>query len=235
LSIGRTPAGSGRHKTIGRTPAGSGRHETIGRTPAGSGRHKTIGRTPAGSGRHKTIRRTHPRSRQGSLKTCAHRHAEGMLRAMVSRVSLLLAVSLCACASGAPAARGPAAPAKAPAAVSQPPPALPEHSLRRSAVRDAVAQGLGVFLQRIELDDRPVQVEGRFHGFRIAALRDADFWNGVDLRPGDVVTAINGLPIEHPEQAQTAFDSLQVASALRVSYDRDGQSRELVYTIVDDR
>jgi type II secretory pathway component PulC len=114
------------------------------------------------------------------------------------------------------------------------------HTLKRSAVREAVSQGLGAFLhaflQRIELDyGHPVRVDGKFRGFRIAALHDASFWSGVDLKPGDVVTAVNGLPIERPEQAQSAFDSLEAARELRVSYERDGKARELVYPIVDDR
>jgi type II secretion system protein C len=121
-------------------------------------------------------------------------------------------------------------PAAAPAA-----PAAHDHQLPRSAVHDVVSQGLGAFLQRLELDEQPVLAGGKFHGFRIATLRDARFWEGVDLKPGDVVTAVNGFPIEHPEQAQTAFDSLEVASELRVAYERDGQPRELVYAIVDDR
>jgi type II secretory pathway component PulC len=107
--------------------------------------------------------------------------------------------------------------------------------LRRSAVHQAVQQGLGVFLQHIELDEQPVFAAGKFHGFRVAKLRDRAFWKGVDLQPGDVVTSVNGFPIERPEQAQTAFDSLEVASELRVAYERAGQPRELVYAIVDDR
>jgi type II secretory pathway component PulC len=102
-------------------------------------------------------------------------------------------------------------------------------------VRAVVAQGLGAFLQRVELDDRPVLSEGKFRGFRITALRDAHFWSGVDLKPGDVVTRVNGFPIERPEQAQRAFESLQASSELRVSYERDGEPRELVYPIADDR
>jgi type II secretory pathway component PulC len=104
--------------------------------------------------------------------------------------------------------------------------------LSRAAVHDVVSQGLGAFLQRVELDDQPVRVAGRFHGFRIAKLRGSDFWNGVDLKPGDVVSGVNGFPIERPEQAQTAFESLDVASELHVAYERDGQPRELSYPIV---
>jgi type II secretory pathway component PulC len=107
--------------------------------------------------------------------------------------------------------------------------------LARSAVRATIAAGLGAFLQHVDLDDQPVIADGKFRGFRIAALRDAAFWNGVDLKPGDVVTSLNGFPIERPEQAQTAFDSLAVASELRLAYDRAGYPRELVFAIADDR
>lgn len=111
----------------------------------------------------------------------------------------------------------------------------PEHVLPRSAVHAAIAQGLGAFLQRVELDDKPVFVGGKFRGFRIAALRDPAFWKGVDLKPGDVVTRVNGLPIERPEQALRAFESLDASSELRVSYERGGEPHELSYPIVDDR
>lgn len=154
----------------------------------------------------------------------------------------LVALVLCACggaspapssAAGAPAVVAPGGNSAAPVAASAAP--SPQRTLRRSSVHEVVAQGLGAFLQHVELDDRPVFVAGKFHGFRLTKLRDAAFWNGIDLRPGDVVTSVNGFPIERPEQAQTAFDSLDVASELRVVYDRDGQPRELVYAIVDDR
>jgi type II secretory pathway component PulC len=118
---------------------------------------------------------------------------------------------------------------------SAPPDAPPDHALARSAVHAIVSQGLGYFLQRVDLEDQPVFAGRKFHGFRIARLHDPQFWNGVDLKPGDVVTGVNGFPIERPEQAQTVFDSLEVASELRVDYDREGQTRELVYGIVDDR
>jgi type II secretory pathway component PulC len=109
-----------------------------------------------------------------------------------------------------------------------------DRTLRRSAVRAAVNAGLGYFLQRVVLDDHPVMQGGRFHGFRIAALHSGTFWNGVDIRPGDVVVSVNGMAIEHPEEALEAFRSLEVASELRVQYERDGKPRELRYAIVDD-
>jgi S1-C subfamily serine protease len=142
-----------------------------------------------------------------------------------------LAVGLCACGSASPAPASPLAASSSPVSPT-PVVAAGDHTLTRAAVHAVVGQGLGAFLQRVELDDKPVRVGGRFHGFRIAALHDAPFWSGVDLKPGDVVTRVNGFPIERPEQAQTAFESLEVAGELRVSYDRDGEPRELVYPII---
>ena len=147
-------------------------------------------------------------------------------------LALLATLALFAC--GTTSTAGPAP--SSPAASTQPAlPPLADHALARSTVHAAVTDGLGVFLQRVEVDDQPVMVGGKFHGFRIAALRDPDFWAGVDLKAGDVVTSVNGFPIERPEQAQTAFDSLEVASQLRVAFERDGQPHELVYAIVDGR
>jgi hypothetical protein len=159
---------------------------------------------------------------------------------------ILALAALAACGS-APAASKPAvAPVQpvpvasasaAPAAPAAPASPVVDRAVTRAAVHAVVSDGLGAFLERVDLDDQPVFVGRRFHGFRIAALRDSaswsGFWTGVDLKPGDVVTSINGFPIEHPEQAQTAFDSLEVASELRVAYERSGEKRELVYAIVD--
>jgi type II secretory pathway component PulC len=155
-----------------------------------------------------------------------------MRRYLAFLEAIALALAACGGASSAPASPSKAHSAGAPAADSA---GAPEHVLSRSAVHTAVAQGLGALLQHVDLDERPVFVSGKFRGFRIAALRDAAFWRGVDLKPGDVVTHVNGLPIERPEQALKAFESLDAASELRVSYERGGEPRELVYPIIDDR
>jgi type II secretory pathway component PulC len=174
------------------------------------------------------------RSPENARKTCAADRSQGSVVAMRTPVPLLVALAVVACGGAPPP---PAAPAAAALSARPAAPTLAPagHSLPRSAVHTVVAQGLGAFLQHVEIDDHPVLLAGRFHGFRVAALRDAAFWSGVDLRPGDVVTSVNGFPIEHPEQAQTVFDSLDVASELRVAYERDGQPRELAYAIVEDR
>ena len=84
----------------------------------------------------------------------------------------------------------------------------------RSEVHRVVAGGLGAFLSRVSLDDHPAKApDGKFVGFRINSLQ-GNSWKGVDLKPGDVVTKVNGFPIERPEQALEVFQSLDVASEL---------------------
>jgi hypothetical protein len=165
-------------------------------------------------------------------------HGESMTRFAVVLPALALSLSVAGCSGATASTKTAATPVPATAApVDRPAPvgdAANDHTLRRSVVRSVVKGGLGLFLQRVTLDDQPVTKDGRFHGFRIAALPDAAFWRGVDLRPGDVIVRVNGMPIEHPEEALEAFHSLEVASELRVAYERDGEVRELDYRIVDD-
>ncbi len=157
-------------------------------------------------------------------------HVSRMLRA----ASLGLVVSCVLACGSAPVAktRTPSSAAGGDALNVMPPPN--GGSLRRSEVRQALSAGLGMFLQRVTLDvDHPVFKDHRFVGFRISALNGPG-WNGIDLKPGDVVTAVNGFSVERPEQAQQAFLSLAVASELRVDYEREGQPQSLRLSIVDD-
>jgi len=128
-------------------------------------------------------------------------------------------------------------PVQAPAATPAASPAprktasAPPGSIWREDVNFTVDEGLGYFLQRVSVE--PEIVGGKFQGFRIVDLQPPDFWKGVDLLPGDVVTQVNGMPIERDIDAYEAFQSLRAAPSLRVSLVRGGVKRELVYAIVD--
>ena len=158
-----------------------------------------------------------------------------MSRAPTALSFACLAVVACGHAAPPPAAL--AVPVAASVvAPAQPPKVggpLPADAIGRSAIRNVLAAGPGAFLQKLTVDEHPVFSAGKFHGFRIAALQ-ADSFRGVDLKPGDVVTRVEGMPIEHPEEAAEAFFTLQVASELRVDYERDGVPRTLRYRIVED-
>lgn len=144
----------------------------------------------------------------------------------------VLALPLILVAACGGAKSEPVVPAAVPVAAPPPPsaPAVPPGTVSRGAVRETIRQGLGVFLQNVTVEDWPAMKDGKFHGFKLKAVR-ADW--AVDLKPGDVVTRINGMPIERPEQADAALRSLETAKTLRVDLERDGAPRVLELPIVD--
>lgn len=149
------------------------------------------------------------------------------------RGSLLVLLGLLAGCGAAPA-EPPAAPKTAakPAQVAQAPaaPRPPKGALFREDVNAVIDGGFPQFLQRVDVEPR--LVEGQFRGWSIVNLSPRDFWSGVDLRPGDIVTRVNDLPIERETEAFDVFESLKQADTLRVAFQRDGQSRLLEYRIV---
>jgi type II secretory pathway component PulC len=146
------------------------------------------------------------------------------------RSSLFVAFALFACGG---ASEPPAAP------VSQAPPAPPsapakqpraEGTLPRTEVNAVIDRGFGRFLATLEVE--PSLEDGRFRGWTIVELAPVDLWSEVDLRAGDVVLSVNGMPIERDTEAFDAFQSLRHADALTVAYARDGAERRLSYQIV---
>jgi len=131
----------------------------------------------------------------------------------------------------------PEAPAVAPNRVAPAPAAQkalaarpPRGALYRDDVNALIERGFPEFLKRVEVEPR--LVDGQFRGWSIVNLNPSDFWSGVDLKPGDIVTRVNDLPIERETEAFDAFESLKQSDALRVAFQRDGQSRVLEYKII---
>lgn len=143
--------------------------------------------------------------------------------------AVLVLVTACGGASQETSQAAPKTPA-APVAKAETAPSGPSQ-LRRSQVKETIHKGVGYFLQDVTLEDWPVMHQGKFHGFKIRELRGQ--W-GVDLRPGDVVTRVNGMSIEKPEDADLALKSLEKAPALVVDYERDGKAKKLEVPIVED-
>jgi hypothetical protein len=107
----------------------------------------------------------------------------------------------------------------------------PPGAIWRKDVNATLDAGLGRFLQHADLD--PVVQEGTFVGFKILELHPPGWWQGIDIQPGDVITRVNGMPIEQPTEAHAAFESLRQSDRLSVSYLRGTEPRELTYRIID--
>jgi len=103
--------------------------------------------------------------------------------------------------------------------------------IRRDLV-PVLEDGLGRYLQNVETE--PTFHQGTFVGFRIVSFFPGDLdYAALDLRPGDIVTHVNGRSIERPEQALAVWDALRTASDLVVLYRRGDQELALRFRIVD--
>jgi S1-C subfamily serine protease len=88
----------------------------------------------------------------------------------------------------------------------------------------------GRFLQHVQPEPR--FAGGRFHGWRLLTFFPGDpRFAGVDLQAGDVVLTVNGQSVEQPNQLMRVWDSLRTSNLLVVSYEREGQARELRFEI----
>jgi type II secretory pathway component PulC len=153
--------------------------------------------------------------------------------AWISRVLPLGLLLLAACGAdeGKPHASFPQGGDPAPAM----PPAQPQKpfvvkELKRQDVKDAIQRGPGYFLQNVALDENVVMINGKFHGWVLRGINE--LWI-IDLNPGDVITKVNGIVPEKPDDAVTALQSLEKAKSLKVEYERDGKPRTLELPIID--
>jgi type II secretory pathway component PulC len=89
----------------------------------------------------------------------------------------------------------------------------------------------GAFFSYVEIE--AAFEAGRFVGWRLADLPgQRPRW--LDLRRGDVVTAINGLGVERPDDALRIWETLQVASEVHIEYRRQGEARSLRIPVHDE-
>ena len=148
-------------------------------------------------------------------------------RAPLVAASLALVLGSAACVAHAP----PTAPASLPGPAAQAParPVVPPGHLARVEVDQfLVTRNLG-WLARAVMTEEVMRADGKFAGWRLVGLPED--WRDIDLKPGDVVTRVNGLPIETPEQAFDAWKSVASTPELKISLMRDGAARQLVLPI----
>jgi len=147
-------------------------------------------------------------------------------RALIAASALVLG----ACASSAPPPKAqptPAPTAAAPAAPT-PPPVAPGHLARVEVDRVLTTQGPPWLLRRV-MSEEVLRHDGKFAGWRLVGLPEE--WRGVDLKPGDVVSRVNGLPLETPDQFWEAWKSVAKATQIKIDLSRDGVARQVVIPI----
>lgn len=100
---------------------------------------------------------------------------------------------------------------------------LPEE-MRRQWLDDPTALFESIQVQ-------PVMQDGTMRGFAISPRRDARMFRAVGLRPGDVVTAINGITVAGMTDPTAIRDQLAGANEIRLDIERNGRPDTVVVPI----
>ena len=77
----------------------------------------------------------------------------------------------------------------------------------------------------------PVIDGGRLSGVRVSAGADMALLGRIGLRAGDIVTAVNGAPVDSLARGQQIIESLRTASSLRVTVLRDGKPTDITVSL----
>jgi general secretion pathway protein C len=78
---------------------------------------------------------------------------------------------------------------------------------------------------------QPVFAGGKMRGFRVYPGANRQAFARIGLRAGDLVTAINGTPLDDKDRAQEIFSTLNSSADARVTVTRNGRQQELVLNI----
>lgn len=134
-------------------------------------------------------------------------------------------LALAGCASDPPRPQAPAAAPETPEPVE---PALPPGSLSRKRVDAVLKEGPPWLLSRVQVEE--VLRKGAFVGWRVVSLPAS--WEGSGVRTGDVVTRVNGLGLEKPDDFFAVWTNIAQAKEVRLAIERDGKPEELAMPIV---
>lgn len=74
---------------------------------------------------------------------------------------------------------------------------------------------------------QPVFAQGKQRGYRVYPGRNRQAFIRLGLRPGDLVTAINGTPLDDPARGQEIFSTLGSSSEAHVTVMRNGRQQDL--------
>ena len=108
-----------------------------------------------------------------------------------------------------------------------PPPVsnLPTENPVAERMRQLIASEPGVISDIMR--PQPVFAQGKQRGYRVYPGRNRQAFTRLGLRPGDLVTAINGTPLDDPARGQEIFSTLGSSSEAHVTVMRNGKQQDL--------
>src|ERR1700677_59173 len=98
-------------------------------------------------------------------------------------------------------------------------------------VRRMVQQDPGLLDQVMRTVPSYDNAAGKLRGFRAYPGRNRAIFNKLGLQAGDLVTAINGQPLDDPQHSQDVFNTIQTSNTVAVTVERGGQKQEITLNI----
>jgi S1-C subfamily serine protease len=102
-------------------------------------------------------------------------------------------------------------------------------TVTRASLNAVLDSGIGALLSGIEVHPK-LDLRDRFIGWEVVRLS----YKWADIRPGDVISDVNGRPISRPDELQALWDALRTADSIVVRGERSGSPFELHFDVVGD-
>jgi general secretion pathway protein C len=117
------------------------------------------------------------------------------------------------------------------AAVRRPGGADPRTVAAVDNIRRLVQQDPGILDQVMRTVASYDNAAGKLRGFRAYPGRNRAIFNKLGLKPGDLVTAINGTMLDDPQHSQEVFNTIQTSDHVTVTIERGGQKQDITLNI----
>ncbi|MDP9012547.1 MAG: type II secretion system protein GspC [Pseudomonadota bacterium] len=98
-------------------------------------------------------------------------------------------------------------------------------------IRRLVQQDPGILDQVMRTVASYDNAAGKLRGFRAYPGRNRAIFNKLGLKPGDLVTAINGTALDDPQRSQEVFNTIQSSDHVTVTVERGGQKQDITLNI----
>jgi general secretion pathway protein C len=120
---------------------------------------------------------------------------------------------------------------RAPAVARRVPGADPRTAAAVDNIRRMVQQDPSILDQVMRTVASYDNAAGKLRGFRAYPGRNRAIFSKLGLKAGDLVTAINGTPLDDPQRSQDVFNTIQTSDHVTVTIERGGQRQDITLNI----
>jgi general secretion pathway protein C len=94
-------------------------------------------------------------------------------------------------------------------------------------IRRMVQQDPGILDQVMRTVPSYDNAAGKLRGFRAYPGRNRTIFSKLGLKPGDLVTAINGQALDDPQHSQEVLNTIQSSASVSITVERGGQKQDI--------